>query len=221
MSTSWIGTGETDLHALDAFLMSARAPSTSMQLSELDGFLAGISVGPELIKPAEWMPLVWGLADPDYADVEEMQSVLGAITGRYNDILNLLENAPRRYEPIFWETDDGVRSSRDWAEGFMEAVKLRAQAWAPLFESETNWSLITPIVVQLDGEEGEALVKGDAEKVAQTRADATHMIADAVVAIDRYWKARNGRAAKTDKIRRNDPCPCGSGKKYKKCCGAL
>jgi preprotein translocase subunit SecA len=23
-----------------------------------------------------------------------------------------------------------------------------------------------------------------------------------------------------DKIGRNDPCPCGSGKKYKKCCGA-
>lgn len=24
----------------------------------------------------------------------------------------------------------------------------------------------------------------------------------------------------TQKIGRNDPCPCGSGKKYKKCCGA-
>lgn len=24
----------------------------------------------------------------------------------------------------------------------------------------------------------------------------------------------------TDKVGRNDPCPCGSGKKYKKCCGA-
>ena len=23
------------------------------------------------------------------------------------------------------------------------------------------------------------------------------------------------------KVRRNEPCPCGSGKKYKKCCGAL
>ena len=23
-----------------------------------------------------------------------------------------------------------------------------------------------------------------------------------------------------DKTGRNDPCPCGSGKKYKKCCGA-
>ena len=26
--------------------------------------------------------------------------------------------------------------------------------------------------------------------------------------------------AKSDKVGRNDPCPCGSGKKYKKCCGA-
>ncbi len=26
--------------------------------------------------------------------------------------------------------------------------------------------------------------------------------------------------AKSDKVSRNDPCPCGSGKKYKKCCGA-
>jgi uncharacterized protein YecA (UPF0149 family) len=25
---------------------------------------------------------------------------------------------------------------------------------------------------------------------------------------------------KGDKVGRNDPCPCGSGKKYKKCCGA-
>ena len=24
-----------------------------------------------------------------------------------------------------------------------------------------------------------------------------------------------------DKIGRNDPCPCGSGKKYKKCCGVV
>jgi preprotein translocase subunit SecA len=27
-------------------------------------------------------------------------------------------------------------------------------------------------------------------------------------------------AASEGKVGRNDPCPCGSGKKYKKCCGA-
>ena len=42
-----------------------------------------------------------------------------------------------------------------------------------------------------------------------------------------YGKAAKPEAAKTpyvksaaEKVGRNDPCPCGSGKKYKKCCGA-
>ena len=30
---------------------------------------------------------------------------------------------------------------------------------------------------------------------------------------------RKGRTVKKEKIGRNDPCPCGSGKKYKQCCG--
>jgi SEC-C motif-containing protein len=29
-----------------------------------------------------------------------------------------------------------------------------------------------------------------------------------------------GPPRQVDKVGRNDPCPCGSGKKYKKCCGA-
>jgi preprotein translocase subunit SecA len=32
-------------------------------------------------------------------------------------------------------------------------------------------------------------------------------------------KVSRSSARKTEKIGRNDPCPCGSGKKYKKCCG--
>ena len=30
---------------------------------------------------------------------------------------------------------------------------------------------------------------------------------------------RSRIVVKEDKVGRNDPCPCGSGKKYKKCCG--
>ncbi|HOW60099.1 MAG TPA: SEC-C metal-binding domain-containing protein, partial [Candidatus Omnitrophota bacterium] len=45
---------------------------------------------------------------------------------------------------------------------------------------------------------------------------------------DAGWaqKQENGEAPapqkpiiNNDKVGRNDPCPCGSGKKYKKCCG--
>ena len=31
---------------------------------------------------------------------------------------------------------------------------------------------------------------------------------------------KSGTVVKDKKVGRNDPCPCGSGKKYKKCCGA-
>lgn len=34
-----------------------------------------------------------------------------------------------------------------------------------------------------------------------------------------YAVAESGNVVRTDKVGRNDPCPCGSGKKYKKCCG--
>ena len=32
-------------------------------------------------------------------------------------------------------------------------------------------------------------------------------------------ETRRAPAVSGEKIGRNDPCPCGSGKKYKKCCG--
>src|SRR5262245_2892895 len=34
-----------------------------------------------------------------------------------------------------------------------------------------------------------------------------------------YTVAERGNVIRTEKVGRNDPCPCGSGKKYKKCCG--
>ncbi len=36
-----------------------------------------------------------------------------------------------------------------------------------------------------------------------------------------YKKEKSSHTiVKPPKVGRNDPCPCGSGKKYKKCCGA-
>jgi len=38
------------------------------------------------------------------------------------------------------------------------------------------------------------------------------------IQIDDQWKYKDGELFNA-KIERNEPCPCGSGKKYKKCCG--
>ncbi|WP_251047712.1 SEC-C metal-binding domain-containing protein [Planococcus sp. ISL-110] len=40
------------------------------------------------------------------------------------------------------------------------------------------------------------------------------------VTLQRYLKSKKEKTqAVSDKVGRNDPCPCGSGKKYKKCHG--
>src|SRR5713226_10236256 len=74
--------------ALEAYLSSDRSPPDSMMLSDLDGFLTAIAIGPELVLPSEWMPVIWGGEEPVFADDAEMQAVLGAIMSRYNEILH-------------------------------------------------------------------------------------------------------------------------------------
>ena len=101
MSSPLLGASDFDLDALDAFLMSDRAPKNCMQLSDLDGFLAGIAIGPELIMPSEWAPVIWGGAEPEFESIDEAQRILNAIMGRYNEILHLLQHAPEEFEPIF------------------------------------------------------------------------------------------------------------------------
>src|SRR3954470_2487197 len=91
-----------DLDALDAFLMSDHAPEDSMGLSDLDGFLTGIVVGPELILPSEWLPVVWGGEEPAFESIEEARAILGIIMGRYNEIVRAIDAAPDDLDPVFW-----------------------------------------------------------------------------------------------------------------------
>jgi hypothetical protein len=69
--------GSIDLNALDDYLMSNHAPDDSKGLSDLDGFLTGVVVGPELILPSEWLPVIWGGEEPVFQTEEEVRTVLG------------------------------------------------------------------------------------------------------------------------------------------------
>jgi len=66
------------LDALDAFLSSDQSPPDSMMLSDLDGFLTAIAVGPELVMPSEWLPVIWGDDEPVFADEARCRLSLAA-----------------------------------------------------------------------------------------------------------------------------------------------
>jgi uncharacterized protein len=59
-----------DLELLDAFLMSDQLPDEALMLSEVDGFLTGIALGPEAIMPSEWLPVIWGGEEPVFNDLD-------------------------------------------------------------------------------------------------------------------------------------------------------
>jgi yecA family protein len=131
-----------DLEALDKFLRSDRSPPNSMMLSELDGLLTGIAIGPELIRPSEWLPLIWGGKAPEFASLDEANAILVSLMARYNEILR--EIADDALAPIFWTDRNGTVIAMDWAEGFLQAIKLRADAWEPLFTSKREGKLLFP-----------------------------------------------------------------------------
>ena len=51
-------TSHIDLKELTDYLDSDQSPGDCMGLSDLDGLLAGIVVGPELVMPSEWLPMI-------------------------------------------------------------------------------------------------------------------------------------------------------------------
>jgi uncharacterized protein len=222
---------QVDLEPLDRFLMSDRSPSDIMMLSDLDGFLTGIAVGPELVLPSEWLPLVWGGEAPEFADEDEAKAVLGAIMARYNEILRQI--ADDTFAPIFWTTRDGTLIAADWAEGFLQAIMLRMDAWDQLLKSKREGHLLIPILALCGDENGESLLGLPPEHEDRIMQGAIEFVPACVTAIAAYWRRKGpkqismpltpGRSSvprrSQSKVGRNDPCPCGSGKKFKKCCG--
>jgi len=176
--------GPIDLDKLDDYLMSDHAPDDSMGLSDLDGFLTGVVVGPELILPGEWLPVIWGGDEPEFETEDEMRIVLGTIMGRYNEIAACFNGDPDEFDPILWEGPEGEVIASDWAGGFLDAVALRPKAWERLIESDNAGILMAPLF----------LLNGDIE-IADSPADENELLAEAsdmiptcIAGIHEFWR---------------------------------
>ena len=186
-------TAPIDLDALGAFLMSDRAPEDSMGLSDLDGLLTGVVVGPEVIMPSEWTRAIWGGEGPDFDSMEEALAIHGTITGRYNDIRRRLDTEPQSFDPVFREGPGGEVVVTDWAAGFLQAVRLRPRAWEPLIRHQEASALIAPLLVLgADDPEhppfgGSPLPRAEMERLQAHGAD---LIPGCVLGIRAFWQQR-------------------------------
>lgn len=158
-----------------------------MGLSDLDGFLTGIVVGPELILPGEWLPVIWGGDSPKFKNAREAQSIVDAIMKRYNEIVQTFRDSPADFDPVFWETKDGLVIAADWAEGFYDAINLRPKAWKILTQGESS-SIMNPIMILCGKQEGASDLGPTAESALMR--DAAERLPTAVIEIHRFWLER-------------------------------
>jgi uncharacterized protein len=207
-----------DFIPLQEFLRSDHAPAAAMSLSELDGFLTGVAIGPDLVMPSEWLPEIWGPEGPVSDNAEEMRAVLAVIMNRYNEILAALRQDPPEFAPILATSPTGEPLASAWAEGFFHAVRMRRQAWLPLLQHKEGRMLLTPLLIVLPEAEP------DRAPPQELVAEAVGFIPRVVAAIDDFWRERRERRGARGprpprRTARNARCPCGSGRKYKRCCG--
>src|SRR5262249_18874705 len=151
-----------------------------------------------------------------FADLDEANAILGSLMARYNEILG--EIADNALAPVFWTDRDSTIIAADWAQGFVQAVKLRADAWEPLFASNRDGKLLLPILSLCHDKNGQSLLGLAPEANDRLAAQTAELIPNCVMAIAAYWRREGPKAMSVKialrgephrarpKVGRNDPC---------------
>ncbi len=220
-----------ELDELDRLLLEVDADE-GMTLDTLDGFLHAIAMGPETVMPSQWLPKVWGLEDggmmPPMDSLEQVNHLLWLIMRHHNSIIEGLEQSPPVFAPMWPVVEHSGTEAEDaegWARGFTEGVKLSQAAWQPLLDDPQGKAWYYPI--ELLGDEDAPPEWNELIRTPEQRAALTAQIEGSVLQMHAHWlplrqavAERHTAQAMSTKVGRNEPCPCGSGKKFKKCCGS-
>ncbi|MCG6937743.1 MAG: UPF0149 family protein [Gammaproteobacteria bacterium] len=192
-------------------------------VSELDGLLTAVVSGPGLIPPSQWLPEVWGDFEPVWESEAELRKVMTLMMSMMNSAAATLMESPEEFEPIFeYREIDGKEYPivDEWCEGYMRGVALAQELWNSAGQEMEK--LLNPIKGFTESSNWWAHELATETEVANVR----NAITPNARAIHAFWLKRRehlrpgNSTVRRDspRIGRNDPCPCGSGKKYKKCC---
>lgn len=208
---------DDDLDRLADFLDSPSVPEDAMDIVEAHGFITAIVSAPTMLMPSQWQPTLFG-GQPEFQSMAEAQEILGLLMRLNNEVAGELQS--RSFMPLGYPDPEDIER---WCEGYLRGARLDP-AWG---EDEEGTALIFPVgvlagafdLVGEDDETGEKIVDPTKhiERCRETLPEYVQRAYDHFVALRREALARP-RPAKTSKVGRNDPCPCGSGKKFKRCC---
>jgi uncharacterized protein len=220
----------SELEELDDFLsliVGGKIPNTEA----LDGFFAALACCPDLVMPSEYMPIIQSgeteEGDMVFEDLDEAQRFMNLVNQHWNYV-NYQLNECSAYLPLVLESEEGDYGGNDWANGFLRGINLRHDIWSELINSEEHGGSMVPIWALAYENHPDADLRPFKEPIDEKKRE--DLIVNAAAGVMRmhayYLDQRSAYAAQAAtfvrphrKIGRNEPCPCGSGKKYKRCCG--
>lgn len=222
---------ENDIDTLSAIL-SGFPHEKAMSLEEVDGFFAAFHCSPELVPLSEYLPDIWG----DETGEEEAPFGSNAEVAQFiNLLMRYWNDVGRRFdEDVFFpnlmvDEKTGEAKGNEWAKGFLRGVAI-AGCFEELIKDEDEGHSFVPLFVLTHehDENPERRPFKEAMTVKQ-REELLLFLCVGVTRIYHYFAphrksfAKRGHGKNTIRNAakgpgRNDPCYCGSGIKYKKCC---
>jgi uncharacterized protein len=202
-------------------------------METLDGFLTALVICPELVMPSEYMAVITsGETEEDdlaFEDVAEAERFYGLLARHWN-VINGTFRDGEIYMPYLAEDEDGIANGNDWANGFIKGTQLRYPIWERVVNSEERGGPFVPIFVLAYEHADDPSARPYEGPIEPKKREEllVAMIAGLKHLYDGFEKERkSGIAGPTTfrrsepKVGRNAPCPCGSGKKFKNCCGGV
>jgi uncharacterized protein len=192
----------------------------AMPLPQARGFLAAMASTPEMIMPSTWLPMVIG--EPDLNTPDAASGVALLVVRLYNQILDDL-NAQRPVSP-----DDEEELSL-WCRGYLAGTALDDH-W---LDDKLVLRALTPFAALA----GELDLVGEEDNNGNIIEDPTpHLeryrdkLPELQLQLHQHWNdwrrehlvppgAVPAQRRTARRVGRNEKCPCGSGLKYKRCCG--
>jgi uncharacterized protein len=218
---------------LGAYLNDPRRPADTLRHHELQGFLFAVAAAPEFVAPSEWLPFVFG-EEPAAETVEELNMLLGAVMDEYNAINDgvfagqptLPAGCTFAAEPLA-NLEPGAPISQ-WSRGFVRAHQWLGELWEenlPEDWDEELGAILMTLSFHANLGVATALADETGGTVEQMAVDLREVFVPAMEEYVELGRILGNRRAPGSmpppqaKVGRNDPCPCGSGRKFKRCCG--
>lgn len=220
---------DAELDRLDRFLLDRIDKDADtegkdegvLDVSELDGMFTAVVSGPVSVLPSQWLPAVWGDFEPLWKNKQEFEAVFSLMVRHMNDIVFALLDGTREFEPLFLERKVKGKTYTivdEWCEGYCRGMALAAEQWNA--GGMDMAILLAPILAFTSETEWRAHDLANDREIVNVR----NAIAPNAREIHAYWQKLRAAQDATSvlqnraRVGRNDPCPCGSGKKFKKCC---